>query len=71
MDIFNRCDLDGNGYLSRDEFDLFQMRSSGEMCDDDAWEVMKGHSLCVFLCYEKYLHVYIKDYLKILVGRKN
>lgn len=42
-DIFDRCDLDGNGYLSREEFDFFQMKSGGEQCDDDAWEIMKGN----------------------------
>lgn len=42
-DIFERCDLDGNGFLSREEFDLFQMKSGGEQCDDDAWEIMKGN----------------------------
>lgn len=41
-EIFTRSDLDSNGYLSRKEFDLFQMRTSGEQCDDDAWEVMTG-----------------------------
>lgn len=40
-DIFDRCDLDGNGHLSREEFDFFQMKSGGEQCDDDAWEIMK------------------------------
>ncbi|CAB4011793.1 EF-hand calcium-binding domain-containing 7-like [Paramuricea clavata] len=39
-EIFLHCDLDGNGYLSRHEFDVFQMRTSGESCDDGAWEVM-------------------------------
>lgn len=42
-DIFDRCDLDGNGHLSREEFDFFQMKSGGEQCDDDAWEIMKGN----------------------------
>ncbi|XP_020624882.1 EF-hand calcium-binding domain-containing protein 7-like isoform X1 [Orbicella faveolata] len=42
-DIFDRCDLDGNGYLSREEFDFFQMKSGGEQCDDDAWEIMKDN----------------------------
>lgn len=41
-EIFYRCDLDGNGFLSRKEFGLFQMKTSGEECDDDAWEVAKG-----------------------------
>lgn len=39
--IFQHCDLDSNGSLSREEFDLFQMKSGGEQCDDDAWEIMK------------------------------
>ena len=42
-DMFEHCDLDDNGYLSREEFDLFQMKSGGDQCDDDAWEVMKGN----------------------------
>lgn len=41
-EIFLHCDLDGNGYLSRHEFDVFQMRTSGDSCDDGAWEVMVG-----------------------------
>lgn len=41
-EIFDRCDLDDNGYLSREEFDSFQLKSAGEQCDDDAWEIMKG-----------------------------
>ena len=44
-DIFDRCDLDENGYLSREEFNLFHMKSAGEECDDDAWEVMKGEEI--------------------------
>ena len=42
MEIFYRYDLNGNGYLSRDEFNEFQMRSSGEACDNEAWDVLKG-----------------------------
>lgn len=42
-EIFHHCDLDGNGHLSRNEFDIFQMRTSGESCDDDAWDVMIGN----------------------------
>ena len=34
--------MDDNGYLKREEFDLFQMKSGGDQCDDDAWQVMKG-----------------------------
>ncbi|XP_077981651.1 EF-hand calcium-binding domain-containing protein 7-like isoform X1 [Glandiceps talaboti] len=40
-DIFDMIDLDGNGTLSREEFDFFQVRTSGEHCDDDAWEVVE------------------------------
>ena len=43
-EIFDSCDLDGNGSLSREEFDLFQFKSGGDLCDDDAWEIMKGKS---------------------------
>lgn len=43
MEIFYRCDLNGNGYLSREEFDIFQKRTSGEECDDAAWQVVQGN----------------------------
>lgn len=42
-EIFDGCDLDGNGSLSREEFDLFQFKSGGDLCDDDAWEIMKDN----------------------------
>ncbi|XP_038048432.1 EF-hand calcium-binding domain-containing protein 7-like [Patiria miniata] len=40
-DIFELVDLDGNGTLSREEFNIFQLRTSGESVDDDAWEVVE------------------------------
>ncbi|XP_071799605.1 EF-hand calcium-binding domain-containing protein 7-like [Asterias amurensis] len=40
-DIFELVDLDGNGTLSREEFNIFQLRTSGEAVDDDAWEVVE------------------------------
>lgn len=41
IDIFDMVDLDSNGTLSRDEFNMFQLRTSGEGIDDDAWEVVE------------------------------
>ncbi|KAL3868825.1 hypothetical protein ACJMK2_041582, partial [Sinanodonta woodiana] len=40
-DIFHICDLDGNGYLSRDEFNWFNVRTSGEEIADDEWDVVE------------------------------
>lgn len=39
-EIFHRIDLDGNGSISRTEFDFFQEVTSGELCDDDAWNII-------------------------------
>lgn len=39
-EVFHRIDLDGNGYISRTEFDFFQEVTSGEFCDDDAWNII-------------------------------
>ena len=41
-EIFQRIDLDGNGCISRMEFDFFQEMTSGESCDDDAWKIIQG-----------------------------
>ncbi|XP_065069056.1 EF-hand calcium-binding domain-containing protein 7-like [Rhopilema esculentum] len=40
-EIFYRCDMDGNGFLNREEFTQFQLKTSGEGCDDDAWDIVK------------------------------
>ncbi|XP_029474777.1 EF-hand calcium-binding domain-containing protein 7 isoform X2 [Rhinatrema bivittatum] len=40
-DIFDVIDLDGNGLLSLEEYNFFELRTSGEKCDDDAWAVCK------------------------------
>ncbi|XP_006862527.1 PREDICTED: EF-hand calcium-binding domain-containing protein 7 [Chrysochloris asiatica] len=40
-DIFEVIDLDGNGLLSIDEYNFFELRTSGEKCDEDAWAVCR------------------------------
>ncbi|XP_076132204.1 EF-hand calcium-binding domain-containing protein 7 [Alosa pseudoharengus] len=39
--IFDVIDLDGNDLLSLEEYNLFEERTSGEKCDEDAWAVCK------------------------------
>ncbi|KAM9386147.1 EF-hand calcium-binding domain-containing protein 7 [Pholidichthys leucotaenia] len=40
-DIFEMIDLDGNGLLCLEEYNFFELRTSGEKCDKDAWAVCK------------------------------
>ncbi|KAF3835371.1 hypothetical protein F7725_027929 [Dissostichus mawsoni] len=40
-DIFEVIDLDGNGLLSLEEYNFFELRTSGEKCDMDSWAVCK------------------------------
>ncbi|WAR24768.1 EFCB7-like protein [Mya arenaria] len=40
-DIFDLCDLDNNGTMSRDEFNWFNLRTSGEELGEDEWEVVE------------------------------
>ncbi|KAL4237003.1 positive regulation of protein localization to ciliary membrane [Mactra antiquata] len=40
-DIFDLCDLDGNGTMSKDEFNWFNLRTSGEELGEDEWEVVE------------------------------
>uniref|UniRef100_A0A3Q2SP10 EF-hand calcium-binding domain-containing protein 7 n=1 Tax=Fundulus heteroclitus TaxID=8078 RepID=A0A3Q2SP10_FUNHE len=40
-EIFEVIDLDGNGLLSLEEYNFFELRTSGEKCDQDAWAVCK------------------------------
>ncbi|KAI0209505.1 EF-hand calcium-binding domain-containing protein 7 [Lamellibrachia satsuma] len=41
LEIFDMCDLDGNGLLSRDEFTWFNQRTSGEDVGDEEWAVVE------------------------------
>ena len=38
------ADLDGNGLLSREEFNWYNLRTSGEDIADDEWQVVEGQS---------------------------
>ncbi|CAL8309321.1 unnamed protein product [Lota lota] len=40
-DIFDVIDLDGNGLISLEEYNLFELRTSGEKCDEEAWAICK------------------------------
>ena len=39
-EIFQQVDLDGNGHLNRQEFNLYNWRTSGEGVQDDELEVV-------------------------------
>ena len=41
-EIFELCDLDDNGTMSKDEFNWFNLRTSGEELGDDEWQVVEG-----------------------------
>ncbi|XP_071119117.1 EF-hand calcium-binding domain-containing protein 7-like isoform X5 [Haliotis cracherodii] len=42
-DIFDMADLDGNGLLSREDFNWYNIRTSGEEVADDEWDVVEGN----------------------------
>lgn len=41
-DIFDLFDLNGDGLLSREEFNLFNLRTSGQEVADAEWEAVEG-----------------------------
>ena len=45
LEIFEMSDLDGNGLLSREEFNFYNLRTSGEEVADAEWEVVEGEIL--------------------------
>lgn len=42
-EIFDQVDLDSNGRLSREEFNLYNWRTSGEEVQDDEWAVVQAN----------------------------
>ncbi|KAK4294144.1 hypothetical protein Pmani_033212 [Petrolisthes manimaculis] len=42
-EIFYQVDLDGNGCLNRQEFNLYNWRTSGEEVQDDEWSVVQSN----------------------------
>ncbi|KAM7013175.1 EF-hand calcium-binding domain-containing protein 7 [Tautogolabrus adspersus] len=40
-DIFEVIDMDGNSLLSLEEYNFFEIRTSGEKCDKESWAVCK------------------------------
>ena len=55
-DIFDMCDLTGNGLWSREEFRLFNLLTSDQELDDAEWQVVEGLSaddslLSVLMCF--------------------
>nr|XP_039258733.1 EF-hand calcium-binding domain-containing protein 7-like [Styela clava] len=42
-DMFEMCDLDGNGLLNREEFNCFQILTTDEKVDDEAWQIVQDN----------------------------
>ncbi|VDP05385.1 unnamed protein product [Soboliphyme baturini] len=51
MNIFDLCDLDGNGTISREEFDIYSLRTGDKRATDNEWQTIidsfssKNHEL--------------------------
>ncbi|KRZ70530.1 EF-hand calcium-binding domain-containing protein 7 [Trichinella papuae] len=43
MNIFDLCDLDNNGTLTREEFNLYNIRTGDENVSDEEWNVIQDH----------------------------
>ncbi|KHJ47899.1 EF hand [Trichuris suis] len=43
MNIFDLCDLDNSGSLSREEFNLYNLRTGDEEVTDSEWELLQEH----------------------------
>lgn len=57
-DIFDLFDFDGNGIMSREEFNWYNFRTSDEEVGDDEWEVVEGtldifffEKILIYCCY--------------------
>lgn len=57
-DIFDLFDFDGNGIMSREEFNWYNIRTSDEEVGDDEWEVVEGtldifffEKILIYCCY--------------------
>lgn len=61
-DIFDLFDFDGNGIMSREEFNWYNIRTSDEEVGDDEWEVVEG-TLDIFF-FEKIL-IYCFIFVKV------
>lgn len=65
-DIFDLSDLDGNGTMSREEFNWYNIRTSDEEVGDDEWEVVEGT-----LNIRLYFCLFLKKYWFIVVMFNN
>jgi hypothetical protein len=49
MNIFDVCDLDDNGTLCREEFNIYNVRTGDEQVTDEEWRVVQGEEGLKFL----------------------